>query len=460
MKILLILPAAEHYRVTHTHPQVPRRAMLRFSLLSLTTVAALTPPEHEVRICDENVEPVDLDVDVDLVGISFMTALAPRAYELAAAFRRRGRITVAGGYHPTLCPADAAAHFDSVVVGNAEGAWEQLLQDVQHGTPQRVYQHGTPCSLAHAPIPRRELTRRTARHYATINAVQTGRGCVHHCTYCSIAAFHQGAYRTRPLEHVLEDVRRVPRNFIFVDDNIIADPAYARALFTALIPLKKRWVSQGSLTIADDPALLELAYDAGCRGLFIGIENLNPENLRAVDKTFNDVNSYHRRIRAIRRQGIGVIAGVIVGMDQDDPTVFETMLRFLQRAHVDAVQVNIMTPLPGTLLYDEFARAGRITDGDWSHYDFRHCVMRPLRMTSDQLQDGADWLYRQFYRLDLILLRALHTLCTCGLLPALLTLKLNLTYRYDNIREHIVGANPAIAPRRAWTAWQPAAAHA
>lgn len=443
MKVLLVLPAAEHLRVTRENGSVPKRAMLRFSVLPLTTVAAVTPPQHEVAICDENVQPLDFDADADVVGVTFMTALANRAYEIAGEFRSRGKIVVAGGFHPTLCPDGAAEHFDAVVVGDAEGTWPRVLADIEAGRLQRIYRAEKPCDLADAPIPRRDLTASTARHYVTTSAVQTGRGCRHRCRYCSITAFHQHTHRSRPLEHVMEELRRIPRNFIFVDDNIIADPEYARGLFHAMIPLRKRWVSQCSLKIADDLELLRLARAAGCRGLFMGIETISEKNLADVDKGFNDSKGYLKRIAAIRRHGIGIIAGMIVGMDNDDPAVFERTLRFLQKARIDALQLNILTPLPGTPLFDDFVRQGRLVDRDWSRYDFRHCVIQPKRMSAQQLQDGADWLYSQFYRLDRILLRFVRGVFRLGWLSAYLSLKLNLTYRYDNIREGIIGRNPA-----------------
>ena len=229
---------------------------------------------------------------------------------------------------------------------------------------------------------------------------------------------------------------------MFVDDNIIADPEYARRLFRAMAPMKKRWISQCSLKIADDPELLALACAAGCCGLFVGVETISQSNLDAVDKGFNDESGYFRRIAAIRAMGIGVQAGIIVGLDGDDATVFQRTLRFLQQARIDALQLAILTPQPGTVLYDEFEGAGRIIDRDWGHYDFRHVVVRPARMTSRQLQDGADWLYRQFYRLDRILLRTVRAALTMGFLPAYLIWRLNLTYRYDNRREGIVGREP------------------
>jgi radical SAM superfamily enzyme YgiQ (UPF0313 family) len=444
MKILLILPAAEHLRVTVPGGRPPRRAMLRFSILPLTVVAALTPGEHEVSICDENVEAIDWGCDADVVGVTFMTALAPRAYQIAAAFRARGKVVVAGGYHATLCTAEAARHFDAVVAGEAEELWPRLLKDIQAGTLQPVYKSTRPADLSATPVPRRELAAHSARHYVTTNAVQTGRGCPHACRYCSITAFHRRSHRNRPLEQVLEEVRRIPsRHIMFVDDNIIADPDYARRLFRALVPLNKRWVSQCSLKIADDPDLLRLAHAAGCRGLFIGIETLDEKNLDALDKGFNDSRRYAERLARIRRAGIGVQLSIMVGLDNDDVSAFARTLRFLRTVDAAALQLNILTPLPGTPLFDDLQRKGRITDRDWSHYDFRHVVIRPARMTAAELQDGADWLYRQFYRLDRIILRTLRTLFRLGPLSAYLVWRLNMTYRYDNLRERIIGRDPA-----------------
>ena len=445
MKILLVLPAAELVRVTRDRPTVTKRAMLRFSILPLTSVAALTPREHPVRIVDENVEALDFDADVDVVGVTFMTALAPRAYEIAREFQARGKIVVAGGYHATLCTPEVIQHFDAVVAGDAEGAWPQVLQDIEARCLQKVYRQTNPSPELHTPVPRRDLLAPHAKHYVTLHAVQTGRGCPHGCLYCSITTFHQRQHRQRTLADVLAELREIPRNFMFVDDNIISDRRYARELFAAMVPLRKRWVSQCSIEIADDPELLRMARHAGCRGLFIGIESTNADNLAAMGKAFNNSAQYRERLARIRRAGIGIIAGIIVGMDKDNVGVFERTLEFLDRSRIDSLQLNILTPLPGTPLFADMERAGRVPDRDWSHYDFRHVVFRPANMSAQELQDGADWLYAQFYRLDRILLRFLRGIFTIGWMPALLSLKLNLTYRYDNRREGIIGRNPARA---------------
>jgi radical SAM superfamily enzyme YgiQ (UPF0313 family) len=301
-----------------------------------------------------------------------------------------------------------------------------------------------------SPAPRRDLLARTARHYVTINAVQTGRGCRHACRYCSVTAFHRQNYRHRALPEVLAELRTIPRDLIFVDDNIMADREYARQLFQEMKPLRKRWVAQCPVEIADDPELLRLSTEAGCCGLFIGIETTNAENLSSVGKEFNESGRYRERLAFIRSRGIGVIAGMIVGMDGDEPDVFERTLRFLRKSRIDALQLNILTPLPGTPLFSDMSRGGRVVDRDWGHYDFRHVVFQPARMSAEQLQAGSDWLYAQFYRLDRILWRFLRNLFTLGWTPAVLGLRLSLTYRYDNRRERIVGWNPArerAAPR-------------
>ena len=449
MKVLLVVPAGEDYRVTSTQQPVPDRPMLRFSVLPLLAVAAATPSSHSVRICDENVEPVDFGSDVDVVGVSIMAATANRGREIAGRFRRRGKVVVAGGVHATLCSEDVLQDYDAVVAGDAEGVWAQLLDDVEKGCLKKLYRNQRPVDLATISPPPRELLNNSAQYYATTNAVQTGRGCIHGCRYCSITAFHKRTYRHRPVDQVIKELRQLSGDVIFVDDNIISEPDYAKQLFAAMAPLKKRWASQSSIDIADDPELLELARQSGCRGLFVGIETMNQKNLVAVGKTVNSIQRYRKAITSLHRHGIGVIAGIIVGMDNDDSHVFENTLRFLNDTGIQAIQVNIMTPLPGTPMNRFYRDAGRIIDDNYDHYDFRHCVFQPRRMTPDQLQEGADWLYSQFYRLDKIFIRTLRTLFVVGPVTAYLTWRLNMTYRYDNKREKITGRNPvaSMTPR-------------
>ncbi len=448
MKILLVAPAVAKYRVTGAIDRPAPRKILRFSLLSLLSVAAATPDRHEIELCDENVEPMKWETDADVIGISFMTSLAPRAYELADFFRARGRVVVAGGYHPTFMPQEALEHFDAVVAGEAEEAWPRLLEDLGRDRLQRIYR-GPGCRPEARRRPRRELQGRLARHYGTMHSVQAGRGCSHGCEFCSITAFHGGRYSMRPVEDVLDEIRDLPRNFMFVDDNIIADPEASIRLLQGLVPLKKHWIAQCPIEAAEDEALLDLMASAGCIGVFCGLESLSAETLAEMKKTFNPSERYRELIARFHARGIGVQAAIIAGFDRDDVTVFRRTLAFLDEAKVDALQLAILTPLPGTPLFARYEKSGRIADRDWEKYDYRHCVIRPLRMTSEELQAGADWLYSEFYSLPRIARRFLRALVTLHPVAAWLQWRLGLTYRRDNLREGIRGWDPARSAGRA-----------
>ena len=393
MKILLIAPASgEWHGVGRT--RVFGGRVFRFSLLSLLTVAAETPAGVEVRIVDEQVQDVPLDEAFDLVGITCMTAAAPRAFALADHFRGRGLPVVLGGMHPTLRPEEALAHADAVCVGDAEGSWGRIVEDARAGRLSGAYR-SAPGDLRALGRPPRDLL--DQRHYGTVQAVQATRGCPHRCAFCSVAAFHGGRFRCRPVAEVAAEVAALPRRFfVFVDDNLIADRTYAVELFRALRPLRKRWITQASLDLADDPELVRLAAEAGCLGLFLGMETFSEANLASVDKGFNKVDRYRDRIRLLHAHGIGVEAGVVFGFDGDDAGVFRRTLGLLDDLEIDMVQVSVLTPLPGTPLHRDMA--ARIIDRDWSHYDFHHVVFEPRRMSSEELQAGHDWVTRAFYR--------------------------------------------------------------
>lgn len=446
MRIMLVAPAVDELRVVHGAGP-PSSRVFRFSLLSLLSVAACTPDGHELILADEQVEPVDLDAPVDLVGISFMTAHAPRAYELASLFRRRGVKTVAGGYHPTFAAEEVSRHFDAVVVGEAECTWPQVVADAEAGRLQSIYRAAQPADLSCLCRPPRHLLRRSS--YITVNTVQTGRGCPNGCRFCSISRFFNRSHRQRPLDDVIDEVAALDSRFIlFIDDNIIADPEYARCLFARLAPLRKKWISQCSITIADDVELVRRAARSGCVGLFVGLETVSKASLKEADKTFNRVADYRRAVQRLHDQGIGVESGVVFGFEHDDESVFERTLEFIERIELDAIQASILTPLPGTALFDEMNAAGRIIDRNWRHYDFRHVVFRPRRMTVQQLQHGADWVIGEFYSLPRVLGRLGRSVRQLGLAPtALMALPINFGYRQRVKQWKIRGTSPTIGRR-------------
>ncbi|MBI5095425.1 MAG: B12-binding domain-containing radical SAM protein [Candidatus Hydrogenedentes bacterium] len=442
MNILLIAPAEGKWKRIGQRKTFNGKTF-RFSMLSLLSVAALSPKNATVRIVDEQVEDIP-DDGFDLVGITAMTAVAPRAYELCALFRKRGIPVVMGGFHATLNREEALRHADAVVVGPAYGAWQRVCEDVQQGRLQREY-FGDLDSAIPVHLPRHLLDR---DRYVTVSSTFATLGCRNRCRFCSIHPFHDGKRCTRPVAEVVAEVAAFrDRFFVFVDDNLTQDRDYAVDLFRALAPLKKRWVLQASTEVKDDPELLAAMRDAGCLGVFIGLETFSEEALEQSDKGFNRPQQYRDAIRAFHRHGMYVEAGVIVGFDADDVTVFSNTLRMLEWIGIDAIQLSILTPLPGTALFD--AVRGRITDADWGHYDYRHVVFTPERMSAEELQAGADWLIRSFYSPWRILRRVWRWVTVPnGWKHVVYPVGLNLAYFGRTWRFGIGGHDPARSPAR------------
>ncbi len=363
-------------------------------MLPSLQVAAAMPPDVTTRIVDEDVEPIDFDTDADVIGVSFMTFNAPRAYEIGDTFRRNGKLVLFGGYHPTFMPEEAIQHADAICIGEGESNVPRMMADLQAGHLERFYRSDL-VDLRGLPPPDRRLVRRRA--YITPDALQATRGCPYHCKFCSIAAFHRYRIRTRPVEEVIDELRSLGRHIAFMDDNIIGDRDYAMQLFAAMIPLRKQWFSQCGVGIAYDEPLLRLAARSGCRGLFVGLESLSQASLHGWRKQTNRARDYARVVRTLHDAGIGVYAGFVFGSDGDTPEIFPTTLEFLLDANVDALQATRLTPFPGTPLYDEMEQQGRIVDRDWSHYDFGHVVFEPRHMSVETLDWGAAWILRQFY---------------------------------------------------------------
>lgn len=439
MNILLIAPASGGWRHVG-RARLFNGKTFRFSLLSLLSVAAETPHGHALRLVDEQIDDIPWEAPVDLVGITCMTALAPRAYEIADRFRSRGVPVVLGGMHPTFLPDEALEHADAVVAGDAEGVWPQVIADAETGCLGGVYRAAAPPDLAALkPVPRRLLR---SGGYSTVHAVQATRGCPHGCAFCAVAAFNNHTQRRRPIGEVAREVAQIPdRFFIFVDDNLTADRDYARALFRALEPLDKLWITQSTLAIADDESFIRAAGRSGCIGIFAGLETFSESNLESVDKTCHRVASYRDSIARLHRHGIGVEAGIVFGFDGDDPGVFRRTLGLLEDLELDAIQVSIFTPLPGAARFE--AMAPRILDRNWGHYDFHHVVYQPLGMSAESLQAGHDWITREFYRPWRIARRAArHLARPRGVQSLPYVVGLNVAYYGRTVRWHIRGWDP------------------
>ena len=372
--------------------------------LNLSMIAAYTPPNIDVSITDECVSPIDFEKDVGLVGLTAYTNSACRAYEIADAFRKRGVTVVMGGVHVSNLPGEALEHCDAVVIGEAEGAWEQLMLDFSRSQLKRVYQNNHLVSLESLPIPRRDLL--TPDDYVTINTVQTTRGCPHNCSFCSVTRFNGRTYRFRPIPEVIREIESLPsRNVFVVDDNIMSNRLRTRNLFEALTPLGLRWGSQCTITIAQDPEMLELAAKSGCIGLAIGFESFCKESLKGAHKRFNRPDQYYEDIEIIKSYGILIWGSFVLGFDEDDEANLEKTVWSAKRSKLDFACFNFLTPLPGTDVYEAFERDGRLTNKNWADYNMANLVFRPIRVTDKVLREKVRKAWLEFYSLRALIHR-------------------------------------------------------
>ncbi len=390
-KLLLILPQNERAY----WGRVSTEGTTGVARLSLTTIAALTPSHWDIEIVDARVTPVDVTQQVDLVGITAMTPEIPSAYDIADGFRKNGVPVVIGGIHVSALPGEALQHADSVVVGEAEGQWQQLIKDFEQGNLKSIYRANRLIDMAGMVIPRRNLLNRE-RYAPFFNTVQATRGCPFNCEYCSVTAFFGRQFRTRPISEVIKEIQDFDtREFFCVDDNIIGHPVYAKKLFRALIPLKRAWVGQATINLGRDEELLSLCAKSGGKYFLIGFESLSEDNLKRMNKAWNSPNAYKEAIQKIHAAGIHIIGSFMFGLDADDPSVFQQTVDFIMENNIDAVQFHILTPLPGTHLYTTLEQEGRIIDRDWAKYHTGEVVFSPKNMTVDELQQGFLWAFRQ-----------------------------------------------------------------
>jgi len=372
--------------------------------LNLCMVAAYTPRDVEVSITDECVKPIDSEKDVDLVGLTAYTNTAPRAYEIADAFRQRGVPVVVGGVHASNLPEEALEHSDAVVVGEAEGTWQHLIRDFSHGRLEKIYQNNQLVSLEGLPMPRRDLLLRD--NYVTVNTVQTTRGCPHNCSFCSVTRFNGKTYRFRPIHEVIREIEGLPsRNVFIIDDNIFSNRERTRNLFEALTPLRIRWGSQCTISIAHDPEILELAARSGCVGLAIGLESFCKESLQGAHKRFNDPEHFYRDIETIKSYGILIWGSFVLGFDEDDEESLDNTIQMAKASRLDFACFNFLTPLPGTMVYDKFVREGRLASRNWANYNMANLVFRPLRVTSKVLEKMVRKAWLEFYSIRAVVNR-------------------------------------------------------
>lgn len=355
---------------------------------SLQQVAAAVPPPWEITMLDEIHESVPFGRGFDLVGITAMTHQVKRAYEIADRFRGEGIKVIMGGIHPTVLPEEALGHADAVVVGEAEPVMGKLLDDFLASRMERLYRAPIPeDDLLVVPRPRREIL--AGKRYLTTQTVQASRGCPYDCSFCTVTPYFGNRFRYRAADDILAEIRSFPRKLVvFLDDNLLGDPARARPLLEGMCELGIRWGSQTNLRFAEDPELLKLVARSGCIGLFVGIESVTGANSRLAKSG----TRYPQRelMKRIRDAGIILETSIIFGFDDHDERIFEDTLRFLDECAPSVPTFHILTPYPGTSLFRQFEEEGRLLHREWDRYNHSEVVFRPKLMTPERLYRG--WL--------------------------------------------------------------------
>ena len=387
VKIELIVPAVEE------NARIPN--------LALPILAGLSPTDVKISFTDDLLTPIDLGKDlkeVDLVGITVLSKTALRAYDIADAYRKKGIPVVLGGIHPTALPEEAKDHADSVVLGEAEEVWPSLIEDARMGNLKPFYRQEGYTELSKMPMPRRDILPK--RGYLPVDVVQVSRGCPFRCEFCSVQKFFGETHRLRPISAVVDEVRRLPHRWMmFNDDNIIGNPSYSKELLKALIPLKKKWFGQASLTGLKKVENVELLAKSGCTGLLIGFESLSKPNLIRSQKYQNDPTEYREIIHSLHRFGIAICGSFIFGFDEDDPSVFEETVSFAIQTKLFSVIFMILTPYPGTAFYHRVRNEGRLVQDQWwllEKPEDSAPYFLPMKMGTEALREGWKRAWKEF----------------------------------------------------------------
>ena len=372
--------------------------------LAIYTLIALTPEKHEVIVINENIEKIDYELDVDLVAITVTVDVFPRAIQIASKFRSKGVPTIAGGIHISSCPEEAMKHFSSICVGMAERIWGKVLQDAEAGNLQKCYcdmdkiKGEEIVSPAYAKIDKNK--------YFYTNILSTSRGCPFKCDFCYNSSNGSPEHIKRPIENVINDIKCLKnRHIMFIDDNFIGDIAWAKEFCKRIKDMGLKWNCAVSANILNHLDLLDMMKEAGCQSLFIGIESINANSINSVHKVQNNIMNYDKLIKEIHNRGIMVNASIVFGLDDDDPSVFDTTLEWMVKRKIETVTAHILTPYPGTKLYKKMCDENKIFDFDFSHYNTANVVYYPNKMTPQELYDGYINFYKRFYSIKNIIKR-------------------------------------------------------
>lgn len=411
-KTLLLVYAASKWRKGFLN-----NIATRYQPISMGIIAALTPKDWKIKLIDENFREFRY-YPADLVGITAFTSTVTRAYEIAKIYREKGTPVVLGGIHASMVPDEALQYVDSVVTGEAESVWPQLIQDFENGDLKRIYR-GVLQPLIKSPRPMRSLF-----HPGYIFAsIQTSRGCPMDCDFCSVTAFNGKHYRFRSIDDVMVEFEEIPQRLVFIlDDNLIGHnkTTYERAknLFREMIRhnLNKNWIGQSSINFADDEELLYLAAKSGCKLIFLGIESEIPDELTQAGKRFNlqrGVDSYNKVFKKMNKYGIDVIAGFMFGWDNETPEIIRERTKYINSCKANSIQVTVMTPLPGTRIFEQLKEQNRLLytnfPEDWQRYDYYEMLFKHNKVDAAILEAHIHEAWRKIFSPQQIWRRTFRT---------------------------------------------------
>ena len=388
------------------------RFLTMFSILPtlyIRRLAAITPEKHQVTIVNERYNSLPISSNYDLVVINYTTAFSTIAYEVANRFQSKNVPVVLCGLHASALPEEALAHADAVLIGRGECNWLQLLDDVENYDLKSIYQP-IPYDQEYCRIPPTNLS---LPGFVLMGALEATRGCPYQCRFCPEGNTPNGKeFFTRPVEEVVMEIKQIPqRLFMFYDTSLTIDPSYTKELFTLMKPLQKRFFCNGNIDVlSNDPELVMLSKKAGCIGWLIGFESFDQNTLDDIGKSTNKVQYYKKAVDQIHSHKMIVIGDFMFGFDSDTVTVFDTTFSMIRKLDIDVADFTILTPFPGTPLFNQLKKEERILTTDWEQYDLFTPVFQPKQMSAEQLQKGVLSLYQRFYSPNYFISRILQSI--------------------------------------------------
>ncbi len=394
MKVKLILPALAEAESPFWRP-------IKYSLfppLGLATLAAFLSPDDEIDLQDQHVEQLNLNDQPDLVLIQVYITNAYRSYKIADSYRAKGCYVILGGLHVTSLPAEVAKHADSIFIGPGEDTFPKFLKDFKANRPKKVYT-STIRTLSTLPPIRRDLIKR--HKYLVPNSIVVTRGCPHHCSFCHKDAFFTGgkSFYTQLVDDALAEIDRLPgKHLYFLDDHLLGNAKFASELFEGMKGMHR--VFQGASTVGAilRGNLIEKAAEAGLRSAFVGFETFSLENLKQSNKKQNLKKDYEAAVKRLHSLGIMINGSFVFGLDEDDKDVFKRTVEWGINNAITTSTYHVLTPYPGTKLYEDMEQQGRILTKNWDLYDTRHVVYKTTNLTATELKEGYDWAYKEFYK--------------------------------------------------------------